>query len=277
MSSSSAAVPRLRTGPSLVSESPFSQGTGRLIVAHRGDSAHEAENTLEAFDAAVAAGADAVEFDVRVAADGTAIVLHDPGVERTTDGVGLVRDLTLGQIKQLRIRTRDGGSTEVPTLEETLGCLSGRVAIDVEIKNLPGEPGFDGERELALEATLRALDRTGFSGPVLLSSFNPLTLARARELAPTVPRGLLTTEEVEASAALGYAISEGHPWILPFAGTVIEAGDGFAERARAADVSVGAWITDDPAAALALWDAGVTAVATNDPRALIEARGGATG
>jgi glycerophosphoryl diester phosphodiesterase len=212
-----------------------------------------------------------------VAADGTAVVLHDPGVERTTDGSGLVRDLTLTELKRLRIRTAGGGSTEVPTLEETLERLSGRVAIDVELKNLPGEPGFDGEREMALEATLRALDRTGFAGPVLLSSFNPLTLARARTLAPDVPTGLLTTEDVEAPAALAYAVAEGHPWILPFAGTVLAAGPGFADQARSAGVTVGVWITDDPTTALALWDAGVTAVATNDPGALVAVRDGAAG
>jgi glycerophosphoryl diester phosphodiesterase len=260
-----------------VSESSFSQGAGRLVVAHRGDPAHRAENTLEAFDAAVAVGADAVEFDVRVAADGTAIVMHDPSVDRTTDGQGLVHELTLGELKRLRIRTPDGGATEVPTLEETLARLSGRVAIDVELKNLPGEPGFDGEREIALEATLRALDRTGFAGPVLLSSFNPLTLARARVLAPEVPTGLLTTEEVEAPAALAYAVAEGHPWILPFARTVLAAGAGFTEQARDFGVSVGVWIADDPATALALWDAGVAAVATNDPGALVAARDGNVG
>ncbi len=241
-------------------------------MAHRGDSAHEAENTLESFDAAIAVGADAVEFDVRLAADGTAVVMHDPGVERTTDGTGLIRDLTLGEIKRLSIRTADGGTTEVPTLEETLARLSGRVAVDVEIKNIPGEPGFDGQRELAVEATLRALDRTGFAGPVLLSSFNPLSLARSRVLAPDVPTGLLTTDAVEARAALAYAISEGHPWILPFVGTVLAAGEGFVDEARDAGVTVGVWITDDPAAALDLWRAGVTAVATNDPAALVAAR-----
>jgi glycerophosphoryl diester phosphodiesterase len=257
-----------------VAESSFSQGVERLVVAHRGDSAHEAENTLEAFDAAIAAGADAVEFDVRVAADGAAVVMHDPGVERTTDGEGLVRDLPLDALKRLRIRTADGATTQVPTLEETLERCSGRVAVDVEIKNLPGEPGFDPDHELAVEATLRALDRMAFVGPVLISSFSPLSLARSRDLSPEIPTGLLTIPEVEARAALAFARSEGHPWVLPFAGAVLAAGEGFAAEARDAGVSIGVWITDDPATALTLWDAGVTAVATNDPAALVAARVG---
>jgi glycerophosphoryl diester phosphodiesterase len=241
-------------------------------VAHRGDPAHEAENTLEAFEAAIAAGADVVEFDVRVAADGTAVVMHDPGVERTTDGSGLIRDLSISAIKRLRIRTADGGTTEVPTLDEVLERLSGRIAIDVEIKNIPGEPGFDGEREAAVEATLRALDRTGFVGPVLISSFNPLSIARSRALSAEVPTGLLTTDGVDPRAALAFAAAEGHPWILPFAGSVQAAGEGFGDEARAAGVAVGVWIVDDPAAAVSLWRAGVDAVATNDPSAIVAAR-----
>jgi glycerophosphoryl diester phosphodiesterase len=242
-------------------------------VAHRGDSAHEAENTLEAFEAAIAAGADAVEFDVRVAADGIAVVMHDPGVERTTDGSGLIRDLTITEIKRLRIRTADGGTTDVPTLDEVLERLSGRVGIDVEIKNVPGEPGFDGEREAAVEATLRALDRAAFVGPVLISSFNPLAIARSRALSSEVPTGLLTTDEVEARAALAFAAAEGHPWILPSAGAVQAAGEGFGDEAHAAGVAVGVWIVDDPSTAVSFWHRGVDAVATNDPAAIVAARG----
>jgi len=147
-----------------VSERRFSQEGGRLVVAHRGDSAHEAENTIPAFESAIAAGADVVEFDVRMTADDVAVVMHDPDVARTTDGAGLVRDLHLVEIKRLRIRTADGGDTEVPTLEEALRCLSGRAAADVEIKNIPGEPDFEGSRELAVEATLHALEAVGFDG-----------------------------------------------------------------------------------------------------------------
>ena len=95
---------------SVVSERRFSQEGGRLVVAHRGDSAHEAENTIPAFESAIAAGADVVEFDVRMTADDVAVVMHDPDVSRTTDGAGLVRDLHLVEIKRLRIRTTDGAT-----------------------------------------------------------------------------------------------------------------------------------------------------------------------
>ena len=61
-----------------------------MVVGHRGASLEQPENTIEALEAAIDAGADAVEFDVRMTADGHAVVMHDPDVSRTTDGTGLV-------------------------------------------------------------------------------------------------------------------------------------------------------------------------------------------
>lgn len=260
-----------------MAERRFSQGAERLIVAHRGASAAEAENTIPSFELAIAAGADVVELDVRMTADGVAVVLHDPDVGRTTDGAGLARDLCLADLKRLRIRRADGGETEVPTLEEALACLSGRAGADIEIKNLPGEPDFDGSRELAVDATLRALDAVGFVGPVLLSSFNPVSIAHARAVSPDVPTGLLTTDEVEARAAFGFARGQGHGWVLPFVDAVLDAGPSFADEVHAAGMRLGTWITDDPRTAVRLWRAGVDAVATNGPAAMVAARAEAFG
>jgi glycerophosphoryl diester phosphodiesterase len=241
------------------------------VVAHRGFSALEAENTVPAFEAALAAGADGIELDVRVTADGVPVVLHDPTVDRTTDGRGIVRDLRLAELKALRIPTRDGGTTEVPTLEEVLHLLSGRTLLDVEIKNLPGEPDFEPEIERAVEATIGALAATAFEGPVLVSSFNPASLARCRALAPHLPTGLLTIEDVEAPAALAFAASEGHAWVLPTAASVTRAGEPFVRSAHAAGLRVGTWIVDEPepAGELARW--GVDAIATNDPSIVVPA------
>ena len=249
----------------------FSDRAFPLVVAHRGASADEPENTLRAFDAAVAAGADAVEFDVRMSADGHAVVVHDSGVDRTTDGHGLVRDLTLEELKRLRIRAGSQQQTEIPTLIETLSFLSGRVAIDVEIKNLPGEPDHEPDAELAVEATLRGLEGSGFVGAVLISSFNPRSIARSRALAREVPTGLLAVEAMPLEDALGLAAEGGHEWVLPAAPAVLAAGEQLVARAGSAGLRLGTWIVDDPATAgrLATW--GLDAIATNDPRTIVPA------
>jgi Glycerophosphoryl diester phosphodiesterase len=243
-----------------------------MIVAHRGASATEAENTLAAFEAAIRAGADGVEFDIRMTSDGHAVVMHDADVSRTTGGSGLVRSMTLAEVKRLRIRTADGGTTDVPTLDETLRYLSGRTFVDIEIKNIPGQPDFDADGEPAVEAALASLERTGFTGAALLTSFNPFSLARSRVLAPEVSTGLLTDPEVDALAALGYAHAQGHPWLLPYKANALSAGEAFVREAHGYDMRVGTWLTDDPSEAAALFAIGVDAVATNNPAALIEVR-----
>ena len=233
-----------------------------MVVAHRGASVEQPENTITAFEAAIDAGADAVEFDVRMTADGHAVVMHDPDVSRTTDGSGLVSEMTLDEIRRLG----------VPTVEEALQCLSGRAAADIEIKNLPGEPDHTTDREPAVEGTLAALDEVGFSGPVIVSSFNPASIAHSRALRPDVPTGLLTEYEVDADEALGRVTDHGHPWVLPFVLKVLEAVDGFAGRVHAAGALLGVWIADDPETARLLFELGVDAVATNDPRAIVPVR-----
>jgi glycerophosphoryl diester phosphodiesterase len=233
-----------------------------MVVAHRGASMEQPENTIAAFEAAIDAGADAVEFDVRMTADGHAVVMHDPGVSRTTDGSGLVSEMTLAEIRKLG----------VPTLEEALRCLSGRAAADIEIKNLPGEPDFRPNREQAVEATLDALDATGFASPVIVSSFNPASITHSRSRRPDVPTGLLTVYEVDAEEALKRATTDGHPWVLPFVLKVLETGDGFADRVHEGGALLGVWIADDPETARRLFALGADAVATNDPRAIVPIR-----
>jgi glycerophosphoryl diester phosphodiesterase len=248
-----------------------------VIVAHRGASVEEAENTLAAFELAVAVGADAVEFDVRMTADGHAVVMHDPDVDRTTDGTGLVRSMTLAQIGRLRIRTADGGAAGIPTLREALQTLSGRAAADIEIKNIPGEPDFDPARELAVEAVHEALEAVSFVGEVIVSSFNPLSLTASRAIASEVDTGLLTDHSVDGEVGLRFAHDQGFRWLLPYAGKVREAGAAFPEAVHAAGIRLGTWITDEPSDAVALLRSGVDAVATNDPRAIVAARSQAFG
>jgi glycerophosphoryl diester phosphodiesterase len=241
------------------------------VVAHRGASASEAENTLAAFERAISAGADAIELDVRLTADGHPVVMHDPRVDRTTDGHGLLRDLTLAEVKRLRIMTSDGDAAEVPTLAEALTCCLGRVAVDIELKNIPGEADFEPDGQGVAEATVRAVEEAGGVGSALVSSFNPWALGRVRQLAPAIATGLLTDREVEAAAGLAFARESGFAWILPFVRRLTEVGPAFVAEAHGAGISVGTWISDDPAEVVALFRAGVDAVATNDPEAVMPA------
>jgi glycerophosphoryl diester phosphodiesterase len=248
-----------------MSERPFSQdGTsGPLVVAHRGASAREAENTLEAFEAAITAGAGAIELDVRLTADGVPVVLHDADLDRTTDATGPVAARSLAELRSVRIATRDGRTTPVPTFREVLDALSGRVPIDVELKNVPGEPDFEPGAARLVDATLRAL--ADADGDVLVSSFDPVALDAVRRREPDLPTGLLLTPDVDALAGVAFARDRGHPWVLPSVAAVRRAGAELVAAARAASLRVGTWIADEPSEVVALFRSGVDAVATNDP------------
>jgi glycerophosphoryl diester phosphodiesterase len=232
-----------------------------LVVAHRGASATFPENTPEAFDAAVAAGAAAVEFDVRLSSDGVPVVLHDPGLGRVAGRPELVHELTADELMAVELP----GGGRIPAFREVLDLLNGRAGLDIEIKNIPGEPAFDSPKEAALQACLRELDASGFTGAVLVSSFNWLTIERCRELAPDVPTGFLTIAAMDPRAALVYAREAGHRWVLPHAAALAEAGAEFVREVHQAGMLAGTWVVDDQQAFAELLRMGVDAVATNDP------------
>lgn len=242
------------------------------MVAHRGASATEPENTLAAFEAAIAAGADAVELDVRLTSDGSAVVLHDPDVSGATDGSGFVHEMALAEIKRLDASGGRGPRQEVPTLAEVLETVGARAGVDLEIKNLPGEPAFDSPREAVLEAAIETLEASSFSGPVLVTSFNWLTIERSKQLAPEVATGFLSIAAIDPQAALVYVRGNGHEYVLPQTPALLEAGEGFVREAHDHGIRVGTWVADDEAVLEKLFKWGVDAVATNDPAAAVAVR-----
>ncbi|MFS8071823.1 MAG: glycerophosphodiester phosphodiesterase, partial [Byssovorax sp.] len=111
-----------------------------LVIAHRGDSARRPENTLASFASALEIGAEIVEFDVHLTRDGHVVVLHDALVDRTTDGTGAVRDMTLAEVRQLSAGypSRFGDQyrgERIPTLAEVLGHIRDRAIGMIEIKH----------------------------------------------------------------------------------------------------------------------------------------------
>ena len=243
-----------------------------LVVAHRGSSSSHPENTLEAFAAAVEAGAQAVETDVRLSADGVPVVFHDAEVSRTTDGVGYVHELTLAELRALDASGGRGPQTQIPTLREVLDLLSGRAGIDLEIKNIPGEPAYDTPVESIVEATVRELEDAAFTGGVLISSFNLASIERTRELAPEVPTGVLSLSAVPPMAVLEYATDHGHAWILPSVDALAPIADELIATAHTLGVYVGTWTVDDPTQAEHLFRTGLDALASNNPTIALQAR-----
>jgi len=127
----------------------FDAKDGVFVVAHRGchnpvpDRALPAapENSLAALEKCVALGVDMMETDIRRAKDGTLVIIHDAKVDRTTDGIGRVADLTLAQLKMLHLRQNFGGNMSpeitdqrVLTLDELLAAAKGRIMINLDIK-----------------------------------------------------------------------------------------------------------------------------------------------
>jgi glycerophosphoryl diester phosphodiesterase len=110
-----------------------------IAIAHRGEAKLAPENTLVAFELAIEEGAKSIEMDVRMTSDEHLVLMHDDDVSRTTDGEGRISEMTLGEIKSLRIKPRAWMSVseeqEVPTLEEALLLINGRALADLDVKS----------------------------------------------------------------------------------------------------------------------------------------------
>jgi glycerophosphoryl diester phosphodiesterase len=243
-----------------------------VIVAHRGASSSLPDNTIAAFDAAALAGADIVELDVRCTLDNTLVVLHDPTVSIPDGNRANVHELTFADLRGIDAAAGRGPKLRVPTLAEALAAISGRAGVDIEIKNIPGEPGYDGDRERIAEQVVKLLDEIPFDGALLVSSFHPGSIARVRERSPATVTGFLSPAALDPRSALDLAVGQGHAFVLPPADIVEAAGEEFAAACRAAGVRLGTWTVDDPDRIARLFSMGVDAVATNDPAAAIPVR-----
>lgn len=153
-----------------------------LIYAHRGYSAKYPENTLSAFKAALP-HVDGIELDVQLTRDGRLVVIHDETVDRTTNGNGFVKDMTLRQLRLLRTE----GGERIPTLEEVLVLIEpSDVTLNIELKT--DRFDYDGIEYL----TWLAVTEFKLEERVVFSSFNPDTLVRLRDVARDARIAVLT-------------------------------------------------------------------------------------
>jgi len=163
-----------------------------LNIGHRGAPTEAPENTLASFQRAREAGADGVELDVMLSADGQVVVCHDFRVDRTTDGRGHIRELTLAQLKALDAGSWFGpqfAGERVPTLRQVVDWAGQDMLLNIELKS-------QGLRSDGLEDQVIAIVRDNrLEQRVLLSSFNPFLLRRVKRIAPEMHTGLLYAGE----------------------------------------------------------------------------------
>jgi glycerophosphoryl diester phosphodiesterase len=217
-----------------------------LNIGHRGAAGDAPENTLAAFELAARQGANGIEFDVHLSADGVPVVIHDSRLERTTSGTGPVRDQTLIALRRLdagswfngqfpsKARARYAG-LKIPLLSEVLVWARQRKCLVlVEIKQARRiYPGIE-------EKVLAEIYRTGMSKLVTVISFHLPTLRRLRQMDSRIPLGIDFTRPILAlrRARLLEATSVLPHWAF--------ASRRFVRRAHRGGIRVFVWDLDQP-------------------------------
>jgi glycerophosphoryl diester phosphodiesterase len=167
-----------------------------LVIAHRGACGEAPENTLAAFERAIAAGADAIELDVHLTADGRLAVIHDDTVKRTTGARGKVAKMRFDDLAALdagRWFGREFAGERIPALEEVVKLAAGRAGLFVEVKK-PGR-----RRAEAAELVARALE--AFDGEAVVESFDAKFVSLFKMTRPRARVALLTESRRGLEAA----------------------------------------------------------------------------
>ncbi|MCC5947733.1 MAG: phosphatase PAP2 family protein [Nitriliruptoraceae bacterium] len=250
---------------------------GVSIIAHAGAQGHAPPNTMEAFDAAIELGADTLEMDLQVTADGEVATIHDGTVDRTTDGSGPVSELTLAQLQALDAGatwTDDDGDTPFAgqgvrhaALREVLATYPDTPLV-VELKTDGGEA--------IIQPTIDLLVEFGRDdGTVIVASFSEDYLAPVRAQLPEVPTNM---PESETTGFYVRQLVGLHPWWSP-PGEVFqvpETFDGrlvvtprFTRAAQRLGVDVQVWTVNEPDQMHRLLDAGAHGILTDYPDRMV--------
>lgn len=210
------------------------------VVGHRGWPTLYPENTLGGFIAA-ADVADAVELDVRRSSDGKLVLSHDP----------YLGGLTVSRTSWSELVELDLGDGHHPALlDEVLAGLPG-TPVQLEVKNMPMDPGFEPDHRIALETAERA--RPGDT----VTGFNPDSLAAVRRAFPDVATGLCVPAAVDLDEAVEQCLRAGHSALIPEHTLV--------DRESNADLALYPWTVNDPVRAVELAEFSVVGIITDDP------------
>jgi glycerophosphoryl diester phosphodiesterase len=228
------------------------------IIAHRGYSARAPENTIAALESAIAAGADAVEFDLHVSADGVPVLFHDELLERTSTGAGPLRGLPFATL-----RTLDAGSwfgsafagEPIPSFVDALACVRGRVArIYPEVKHYGAPEHLTRMVEVATTA--------GLADATVFISMDWGALERMRAVSPALNVGYIVEHPSRAAAAIARASGDPHA-LVDFDARILLADPALAAHSHERGVELAVWTVDDSATASRLLELGVRRITTN--------------
>jgi glycerophosphoryl diester phosphodiesterase len=227
-----------------------------LVIAHRGASGHAPENTLAAFKKAVAMGATFIETDLQMSRDARLVAIHDATLNRTTNGEGLVHNMTLAHLRQLDAGSWFGseyGGERIPTLEELLAfSKKNDVVFYLELKP---QGSWGGEHAL-----IGALRESGEIPRAVVISFDAAVVLNLRKIEPTLMTGLLYDGQIENP--IEKAVEVGARQLLVRGDLVTPV---LLTGARKRDLQVVCWTVNHPAHMRALIAAGVDGIMSDYP------------
>lgn len=179
-----------------MSSNHLERGSLPIVIAHRGASGHEPENTIRAFELGISQGAQMIELDLHLSRDRRVVVIHDDDLSRTTNRSGRIAELSLAEI-----RLADAGKGErVPTLEETIETARNRVELYLEIK----DAGAGAE-------TVRVVRDLAFTSEALIASFDLRLMRKLRNEVRDIRLGLIVGLPTLSSFSMS---RETIPWAL---------------------------------------------------------------
>ncbi|HIE25626.1 MAG TPA: glycerophosphodiester phosphodiesterase [Anaerolineales bacterium] len=229
-----------------------------IIFAHRGASAQAPENTLAAFELALEQGADAIELDVKLSSDQIPVVIHDPTVDRTTDGSGTVANLSLSALKELDA----GDGQKIPTLDEVFERVGGKLLINVELTN------YKTRDDQLVDKVVEVVKKHNLADNIIFSSFLPKNLKRTAKLLPQTPRGLLALPSLLGFFVRKFLFRKGdfqalHPYLTDTSKRQIQ-------NAHLNNRRVHVWTVNDPEDMHRLADWGVDGIFTDDVKLAVK-------
>jgi glycerophosphoryl diester phosphodiesterase len=219
-----------------------------LIIAHRGASAEKPENTLAAFRRALALRVDGIELDVHITSDGVPVVFHDDKLKRLTGVKGRVTACTWAELAKLRVR----GTEPIPRLVDVLRLTRQRAVVQIELK-----------AGVAVAPVIAAVKAARAVGWVILASFDAPLVREAGELAPKIPR-MLISESRRGPAAILRQLAGCGALGLSFNYRRIPSA-AWVQYFQLRGYSVWAWTVNDSAAAERLAGWGIDALLGDDP------------